>query len=67
MGSGRGIFNVLYRYFPEGTDEYEKTLSQNSRSPDRGLNQGSPEYENGVLFIQPQHLLKFLKMALEHG
>jgi hypothetical protein len=33
-----------------------KNLGQNSRSPGRDLNLGSPEYEAGVLITQSRHL-----------
>jgi hypothetical protein len=41
-------FKVLSQHLPGRTEEkHEK--SQNSRTPDRDLNPGSPEYEKGML------------------
>jgi hypothetical protein len=41
-------FKALPRNSPGGTDENHENLSQDSRSPDRDLNPGTPECE-GVL------------------
>jgi hypothetical protein len=38
----------------EGLRKITKNLSQDSRSPGRDLNLGSPEYEEGVLTTQPR-------------
>jgi hypothetical protein len=54
-GSGRGL---ILRYYPgvclKGLRKTTKTLSQDNRSPGRGLYPGPPEYEVGVLTTQPR-------------
>jgi hypothetical protein len=42
-------FKVIFRHWPEGTEEDHENLSQDSRSPDRELNPWSSEYEAVVL------------------
>jgi hypothetical protein len=59
-GSCRGL---IPRYYPgnflEGMRKTTKNLSQDSRSPGRGLNPGLPEYEAGVLITRPQRSVTF--------
>jgi hypothetical protein len=38
-------FNILSKHFPRGTEGITKDLDQDSRSPDRYLNPGRPEYK----------------------
>jgi hypothetical protein len=44
-------FKWLSHHSPGGTEETHKNLSQDNRSPGRGLNSGPSEYEPGVLII----------------
>jgi hypothetical protein len=43
------LFKVISRHFPGGTEKNHKDLTQDSRSPGRYLNLGTPEYEAEVL------------------
>jgi hypothetical protein len=47
-------FKVLSRHLPVETEKMTKVLSQDSRSPGRGLNPGPPEYKVGVLITRPR-------------
>jgi hypothetical protein len=53
-GSGHGL---ILRYYPsicmEGLRKTTKTLTHDSWSTDRDLNQGAPKYEAGVLTALP--------------
>jgi hypothetical protein len=57
-GSGRKWSWPNLKYYPynclEGLRKTMKNLSQDSRSPGQDLNPGHPEYEAGVLTIQPR-------------
>jgi hypothetical protein len=46
-------FKALSRHLTGGTEEKHKNLSLDSQSPGRDFNPGHPEYEAGVLIIQP--------------
>jgi hypothetical protein len=45
---------ALTRHLPGGTEESHEDLSQDSRSLDRDLNTGPPEYETIVLTTKPR-------------
>lgn len=45
-------FMVIFRNFPEGTEEIHESLRHDSGSPNRDLNPLPHEYEAGVL---PDH------------
>jgi hypothetical protein len=47
--SDRDLLQIKSRHLPGGIDEIMKILGQDSRTPDRGLNQVSPTYEAGGL------------------
>jgi hypothetical protein len=47
-------FKVQSRHSLEGLSKTTKILSQDSRSPCRGLNVGSPEYQAEVLAARPR-------------
>jgi hypothetical protein len=54
--SGRGL---ILMYCPvislEGLLKTKKNLIHDSRSPERGINPGVPDYEAGVLTTRPRH------------
>jgi hypothetical protein len=55
-GSGGGLISTYYPSIcMDGLRKATKTLSQDSRSPDRDFNPGLPEYDAGVLTTRPWH------------
>jgi hypothetical protein len=44
-GSGRDLIEEISRHLHEGTEEYVKILSQDSRYPGRDSNRTSPEHK----------------------
>jgi hypothetical protein len=51
------LFDAQYHHLPGGARDNHENLSQDSRSPGRNLNPGSPGYETGVLPTRSQRLV----------
>jgi hypothetical protein len=46
---------IIPRHLPRETEENSENTCQDSRCPGRDLNQGTPEYEAGVLATRPRN------------
>jgi hypothetical protein len=57
-GSGRGLIRYHPSIFLEVLSKTTKTLSQDSRSSDRELNPGPPEYEAAMITTRPRRSVK---------
>jgi hypothetical protein len=58
-------FKMLSWNSPGGTEENNKTLNQDRRTPGRDFKQGTPEYEKSVLTIRPRRSITNKKQLLE--
>jgi hypothetical protein len=57
-------FSVLSRHLPVETEKNPREQSQDSRSSDRNLNTGPPEYEVGVLTTWPLSSVKNYRLLI---